>query len=266
MGKFRVKRDKAAGSAGTLQRRTLLAGLAGSVLSGAGLSARSADVADSANVIRAIDATYDMTVISTGTVYGHEHWSLFVHPDGSRTVSIRMINNEFNLFRTIVHRVDAQFRTMECQLLYYRNGRRMGSAWFQVEGGTLRAEANLPAGRLTQTVAVPEHFSMVNHAAAVEGWHFWYCQKDGAPHEANLYNLRVDATTPEGVLGRVHTRTIQHLGAEDTTTPAGTFACDHYAFGDQSRIWVHGEDRMPVRLRFEAADTEFVLSKWQPMA
>ncbi len=207
-----------------------------------------------------------MTVISTGEIFGHEHWSLYVHPDGSRTISVRMINNQFNLFRTIVHRVDKQFRPLECQLLYYRDGKKMGSAWFQVDGHTLHAEANLPSGRLTHTVDVPEQFSMVNHAAAAEGWHFWYCPKDNAPHQATLYNLRVDATTSEAVLGRVHTRTIQHLGSDDIETPAGTFASDHYAFGGPSRIWVHGEDRMPVRLRFEAADTEFVLSKWQPIA
>lgn len=247
-------------------RRAVLGGFAGAATLASLGKSRAGDVADSVNVTRALDATYDMTVISTGEVFGHEHWSLFVHPDGSRTVSVRMINNQYNLFRTIVHRVDAQFRPLECQLLYYRDGRRMGSAWFQVDGNTLHAEANLPSGRLTHTVAVPEQFSMVNHAAAVEGWHFWYCPKDDAPHQATLYNLRVNATTSEGVLGRVHTRTIQHLGAEEIETPAGTFASDHYAFGDPSRIWVHGEDRMPVRLRFEAADTEFVLSKWQPIA
>ena len=245
-------------------RRSVLGGLAGSAVVGFGAPVFGADVANSSNVVRAVEATYDMTVISTGEIFGHEHWSLFVHPDGSRTASVRMINNQYDLFRTIVHRVDAQFRPIECQLLYYRGGKKMGSAWFQVDGGMLHAEANLLTGRLKHAVAVPEHFSMVNHAAAVEGWHFWYCPKDNAPHQATLYNLRVNATSSEGVLGRVHNRTIQYLGTEDKVTPAGTFASDHYAFGDPSRIWVHGEDRMPVHLRFEAADTEFVLSKWQP--
>lgn len=247
-----------------LPRRAVLGGLASASVIGSSPLAFGADVADSSNIVRAIDATYDMTVISSGEVFGHEHWSLYVHPDGSRTISVRMINNQYNLFRTIVHRVDEQFRPLECQLLYYRDGKRMGSAWFQVDGDTLHAEANLPTGRLTHTVSVPKQFSMVNHAAAAEGWHFWYCPKDNAPHQATLYNLRVNATTSEGVLGRVHTRAIQHLGTEDKVTPAGTFAADHYAFGDPSRIWVHGEDRMPIHLRFEAADTEFVLSKWQP--
>ena len=161
--------------------------------------------------------------------------------------------------------MDANFRPLECQLLYYRGGARQGSAWFQVEGNRLRAEANLPTGRVTHEVEVPDEFSMVNHAAAAEGWHFWYCPKDGREHQATLYNLRVDATSAEGILGRVHTRTIQHLGTEETTTPAGTFACDHYAFGEPSRIWVHGPDQMPVRLRFEAADREFVISQWTTM-
>jgi len=57
----------------------------------------------------------------------------------------------------------------------------------------------------------------------------------------------------------------QHLGAEPATTPGGTFACDRYAFGDPSRIWVHGEDRMPVRLRFAAADRGFVVAAWKVM-
>ncbi len=242
-------------------RRKLLMGLGAT----AGLTALSLSSARSANVIRAIEATYDMRILSTGEVYGHENWSLYVHPDGSRTISVRLINRDYDLFRTIVHRVDANFRPLECQLLYYRGGTRQGSAWFQVEGNRLRAEANLPTGRVTHEVEVPDEFSMVNHAAAAEGWHFWYCPKDGRDHQATLYNLRVDATSAEGILGRVHTRTIQHLGAEEATTPAGSFACDHYAFGEPSRIWVHGPDQMPVRLRFEAADREFVISQWTTM-
>lgn len=224
------------------------------------------DVANNPNVVRGIEATYDMKVLSTGEVFGHEHWSLYVHPDGSRTVSVRLINNDYNLFRTIIHRVDADFRPLECQLLYYRDGERMGSAWFQVDGNKLTARAESPRGRLEHTVTVPDQFSMVNHAAAVEGWHFWYCPKDGQPHDAKLYNLRVNATTPDGVLGRVHTRTIQHLAEEEIETPAGTFACDHYAFGDPSRIWVHGVDQMPVRLTFAEMDREFVISRWDVMA
>lgn len=224
------------------------------------------DVAGSVNVVRGLEATYDMKVLSTGEIFGHEHWSLYVHPDGSRTVSVRLINNDYNLFRTIIHRVDAGFRPLECQLLYYRDGQRMGSAWFQINGDTLTAEAVSDRGRLHHTVAVPKNFSMVNHAAAIEGWHFWYCPKDGQPHEATLYNLRVNAKASEGVLGRVHNRTIQHLGEDQIETPAGSFDCDHYAFGDPSRIWVHGEDRMPVRLRFEQADREFVVSRWDVMS
>lgn len=223
------------------------------------------DVAGSPNIVRGIDATYDMKILSTGEIFGHEHWSLYVHPDGSRTLSVRLINNDYKLFRSIIHRVDADFRPLECQLLYYRDGARMGSAWFQIDRDTLTAEAVSERGRLYHTVAVPQNFSMVNHAAAAEGWHFWYCPKDGRPHQATLYNLRVNAKEAEGVLGRVHTRTIQHLAEEDVETPAGTFACDHYAFGDPSRVWVYGQDRMPVWLRFEQADREFVVSRWDVM-
>ena len=168
------------------------------------------------------------------------------------------------MFRTIIHRVDEQFRPLECHLNYYRDGERQGSALFRVKGNTLSATADMPMRQLTHEVAVPDQFSMVNHAASAEGWHFWYCPKDHAVHEANLYNLLVGTDTPLGVMGRVHTRWIQFLGEDETETPAGTFACDRYAFGDPSRIWVHGEDRMPVRLRFAEADREFVLSEWQP--
>ncbi|MEQ9110077.1 MAG: hypothetical protein RIF37_02225 [Rhodospirillaceae bacterium] len=242
-------------------RRRLVLGLGAT----AGLVAIPQEDARSANVVRAIEATYDMRILSTGEIYGHESWSLFVHPDGSRTLSVRLINRDYDLFRTIIHRVDAAFRPLECQLLYYRGGTRRGSAWFRIEGNRLRAEADLPTGKVTHDVEVPDEFSMVNHAAAAEGWHFWYCPKDGKEHQATLYNLRVDTTSAEGILGRVHTRSIQHLGAKETTTPAGTFACDHYAFGEPSRLWVHGPDQMPVRLRFEAADREFVLSQWVTM-
>lgn len=261
----------------TSRRQVLVGSLAGLGASlGSGLTpltlpqqgiafAYDGEVADNPNVVRALNAAYEMRILSTGEIFGHEHWTLFVLADGTRTLSVRMINNDFNLFRTIIHRVDERFRPLECHLNYYRSGQRMGSAWFRTQGKMMTAAADLPSSQVSQEIPVPDHFSMVNHAASAEGWHFWYCPKDGAVHDATLYNLRVGAAdSPSGVLGRVHTRWIQFLGEDETETPAGSFACDRYAFGDASRIWVFGEDRMPVRLRFAEADREFVISEWRP--
>ncbi len=177
----------------TLSRRgaifNTLAGLGTSASLVASLRASlsfAGEVEDNPNVVRALNGAYEMRILSTGQVFGHEHWTLFVHPDGTRTLSVRMINNDFNLFRTIIYRVDERFRPLECHLNYYRNGERQGSALFRIRGNTLSATADMPARQLSHEVAVPDQFSMVNHAVSAEGWHFWYCPKDNAVHEATL--------------------------------------------------------------------------------
>ena len=83
------------------RREAVITSLAGMGLYGgfgAVMNSRSSfagEVEDNPNVIRALNAAYEMRILSTGQIYGHEHWTLFVHTDGTRTLSVRMINNDF---------------------------------------------------------------------------------------------------------------------------------------------------------------------------
>ncbi len=223
-------------------------------------------VGDSVNVTRMVQGRYDLTVLSTGRSFGFETFSLFVHGDGTRTLESQIVNNDVNLFRSTIYRVDDRFRPLDCHLVLYKDGTQLGSTWVTVKGNTLHAAADTMGSRLTHTVEVPDGFSLVPHAGAADGWHFWYLDHAAARDtdvNGRVYMMRVNRETPVGLLGRMIDRPLSYLGPETVPLAGQEFACDVYTFGRPAKLYVTGEDRIPARLRYEAADRDFHLTEWK---
>ena len=241
-------------------RRAALAGL-----SALPVAATAGPIADSANVERGVRGRYRLTVRSSGEVFGFEDFSVFLHPDGTRTLESRIVNNDVSLFRAVIYRVDARFRPRDCHLVLYKDGSLLGSAWVTVNEGQLTARANTMGADILHRVQVPEEFSLVPHAGASDGWHFWYLNTKAPmvePATGAVYMMRVNRQTAVGLLGRLIERPIQFHGRETAGTPAGRFDCDVFTFGPPARLWVTGPDRLPVRLLYAQADREFLLEEY----
>lgn len=220
----------------------------------------------SVNVTRMIQGRYNLTIRSTGRSFGFETFSLFVHGDGTRTLESQIVNNDVNLFRSTIYRVDERFRPLDCHLVLYKDGTQLGSTWVTVKGNTLHATADTMGSRLTHTVEVPDAFSLVPHAGAADGWHFWYLDHRAARNTdvtGRVYMMRVNRETPVGVLGRMIDRPLSYLGTETVPLAGQDFSCDVYTFGRPAKLYVTGEDRIPVRLTYEAADRDFHLTEWK---
>ena len=248
---------------GDWSRRAALGGLAALPL-----TTTAGPIADSANVERAVRGRYRLTVRSSGETFGFEEFSLFLHPDGTRTLESRIVNNDVSLFRAVIYRVDARFRPRDCHLVLYKDGSQLGSAWVTVNEGQLTARANTMGADITHSVQVPDEFSLVPHAGASDGWHFWYLDAPAPmvePATGAVYMMRVNRETAVGLLGRLIERPIQFHGRETTSGPAGRFDCDVFTFGTPARLWVTGQDRVPVRLLYAAADREFLLEVYDLM-
>lgn len=231
-----------------------------------GLSWAQSDIADSVNVTRMIQGRYDLTVLSTGRSFGFETFSLFVHGDGTRTLESQIVNNDVNLFRSTIYRVDERFRPLDCHLVLYKDGTLFGSTWVTVKGNVLHATADTMGTRLSHTVDVPDGFSLVPHAGASDGWHFWYLDQTEALNTditGRVYMMRVRRDSPVGLLGRMMDRPLSYLGEETVPLAGQDFACDVYTFGRPAKLYVTGEDRIPVRLKYEAADRDFHLTEWK---
>ncbi len=253
---------------GALPRRGMLMGVA----AGAAVAAvprqgvSQSAITSSANVVRMIEGRYDLTELASGRRFGFEQFTLFVHGDGTRTLESRIVNNDVSLFRSAIYRVDARFRPLDCHLVLYKDGTQLGSAWVTIKGNTLHALADTMGTRLSHTVDVPDAFSLVCHAGAADGWHFWYldpAQAGGADVTGKVYMMRVNRESPVGVLGRMMDRGVSYQGKETVELAGQVFATDVYTFGRPAKLYVTGEDRIPVRLRYEAADRDFYLTDWK---
>ena len=218
------------------------------------------------NVLRIKEGRIRYQTISTKEEVGYEDWRLIVQSDGSRTMESTVINNDRQSMRSMVHRVDANFRPLECYLNYYGAGKRLGSGWFQVVDNDLYAVADTPNGRLTQHVKVPDVFSMVPHPAATDGWHFWGHDKSRpGPQPHAIYNLQTQADNAGSVLGRNQPRTTELTGTGDTTVPAGTFPTENWKLGANFASHTTGEDSIPIYLSYEKFDREFVCVEYKEL-
>ena len=248
---------------GPPSRRAVLAGSAA-----LGLSAKSAwawNPTANPNVVRAAEGRLAFRVTSTQENAGYDDWRLLVHPDGSRTLESTFLNNDQNWksVRSIVHRIDVRGRPIECYIVYYKNGDRLGSGWFHVEGETLYAVAGSPNGRLTHELSVPDWVSIVSHAPCTEGWHFWGFDENGPARQTmTLYNLQPYAENTGSVLGRIQSRDVERLETGVIETEAGRFDGTFWAFGTAAKIWTATEDHLPVKMLFEGVDREVELTHY----
>ena len=214
------------------------------------------------NIIRWSEGTIVYRTIEAQRVRANESWRLTVHPDGSRTLRSYVDNFDAETNLNMIHRVAANFRPLESLVTYWTRGEYRGAGLFAVDGSTLSATVSGPDGSATESIEVPDGFSIVPHPLASDSWHTWHFDKaKGGVQQITMYNLQV--TAPENgipVLGKIQNGTMTFEGVEDVTVPAGTFVTDHYKIGESIHVWVTGPDNMMVRYAMPARDLEYVLT------
>ena len=213
-----------------------------------------------ANIIRWAKGKIEYRVLSTGERNGEEDWYLTVHPDGSRTMRAvnRLDNVDFH--RSVILRVEENFRPLEVMATYWIRGAWAGSGLFTIDDNVLEAVANTPNGRLTQRLAVPKNFSVIPHPLSTNSWQTWHYDKArGGDQPTTVYDMDARADRSGSLLGRLSTQNVRFIGSETLTTPAGTFLTDHFRIGDGVELYVTGPDALMVKFVWTAADREYIL-------
>jgi hypothetical protein len=224
-------------------------------------TAFAAELGQNPNATRWSEGTIVYRTIETQRVRAHESWRLTAHPDGSRTIRSFVDNFDAESQLNMIHRVAKDFRPLESLVTYWSKGNYRGSGMFSVDGPTLTATLSGPHGPLTETLDVPEKFSMVPHPLATDSWHTWYFDKaKGGAQTTTLYNVQIAAPSDTPALGRLENGTMTFEGVEEVTVPAGTFTTDHYTMNDSIHVWVSGPDNMMVRYAMPTRDLEYVLT------
>lgn len=220
--------------------------------------------ADNANIVRTAKGEYSYINQDTGEVVGHEDWSLLVDRSGMRTFTINQNWHERDYVTRTILSLDADLRPIETFQTRWDEDGWTSSGVYTVVENTVTAVVTGRSGRATQTLEVPEGFSMVPHPLATDGLHFWYVDSPvGETIEGMVYNIRKRDEVSGGVLGVVHTVELTYLGIESLTTDAGTFETKHFNMSGNSDFWIDARDGILVRLSYGPEGTRYDLTAYE---
>ncbi|RMB07629.1 hypothetical protein [Eilatimonas milleporae] len=226
------------------------------------IAAAQSDSRSNTSIVRQSRGTLEYRKLSDGALVGSEEWTLTVHPDGSRTLAARNRYDAYDVQRHVTHRVAKDFRPLETLAVYWARGEWRGSGLFMTRGNQFEAVVTTPDGVLRQEMPVPENFSLVPHPLQSNAWHGWYYDKaKGGPQPVRWIDIIVARPEATFMLGKLSKTTLEFIGEEEMTTPAGTFTVDHFRVGGVD-YYVTGEDSIMVRFVWELLDTEFVLTSY----
>lgn len=217
-----------------------------------------------AAIVRRASGTYRYETLSDARARGEERFQLFVHPDGTRTLTVWHDLAARNAQFTVVLRAAADFRPLEAFVSYWNAASFKGSTHFLVDGAVLTATSRGPYGQVSQSLEVPPVFSIGTHPVAGDGWHTaGYDGARGGLQVLNLLSVEASADLTLPALGTLVPLTVERLGEEQIDVPAGRFTAVRWRLAGVNDLWVVGEDRLVVKSVIAARDLQYVLTQWE---
>jgi hypothetical protein len=215
------------------------------------------------NIVRWAEGKFAYRSLKEQRERGWERYRLTVHPDGSRTMlmwhDVFARNSQF----TVMLRADAAFRPIQAFISYWTAAGYKGAAMIDVEGDTLTARSAGPAGRATQTTAVPARFSLGSHPVSADGWHMAAEDpKAKGRQTGTVYSMEASTDMTKPVLGELRPQEFEIVGPETVTVPAGRFEATHYKVSGTVDVWIMGPDRLMVRMVNAPRDLDYVLAEF----
>jgi len=214
------------------------------------------------NVVRQWSGTLLMQTKRDKRYRGIEEWRMFVHSDGSRTMTLSKDFLAFNALQVMTAHVDENFRPIDVYASYWAANGYRNSVRVALLGDELRAASEGPRGHANKVIKVPHEISIVTHGESMNGWYLWQGRqhtKDNV-HSGIEFNLN-PMPRAEGLSGgSLRPFTFQYIGKETVTVPAGTFETERYLLSN-IELWVTGTDRILVKQAITDADKEYILTR-----
>ena len=212
-----------------------------------------------ASVRRWAEGEYAYTTVGGARDRGWERFRVTVHADGTRSLlmwhGLRARNAQF----TSLLRSSASFEPLEAWVSYWNDGKYKGSASIFRDGDALELESHGAWGTYREHGAVSSPFSIGTHPIAGDGWHLWV--ESLGPGPARVFGLEAGVGPDKPIRGALREMPFERIGEERIAVPAGEFDTVHYRIGGGTDIWLHGTDRLMIRMLNEAADREYVLTR-----
>lgn len=212
-----------------------------------------------ATILRSASGVLDCTTLGKGEPCGRETWTLTVQADGSRTLRSFYDGGRDAQQINVIYRVDAAFHFLDAFSTAYSKGKLLGSGFYVADGSLLRVTTRGAAGFRAEDLPLPQGYSVLLHPPSLDGWHFGrYDSTAGGRQKLPTF---IYGGVDGGPRLAQFPITLEYVGRETITVPAGTFETDHYHFGKDTEVWLMGPDHTMVRHEYRAADTRFELAQ-----
>ncbi len=210
-------------------------------------------------VLRAVAGTLECRSIAAGTPCGTDTFLMTVQADGTRTLRARAELPARGMQIDITLRVDRDFRPLNAFSQTYSEGAFLGAGFWAVDGGTMTALIRTPVRIAEEKIPVPPAFSMLLHPVAADGWHFGgYDRAKGGRQEISRCAVGAARESIRCAFGPA----LLELVAEETiSVPAGSFRTSHYRFGDNTDVWLTGEDLLVVQHEYRTFGIRYQLTE-----
>ncbi|MEZ5498199.1 MAG: hypothetical protein R3E77_02085 [Steroidobacteraceae bacterium] len=221
-------------------------------------------MAGNRSILRRASGRYAYTTLDGHEQRGSEEFTLLVHPDGSRTLSIWHDLRARDAQFTVVLRVAQNFRPLEAYVSYWNAGAFKGSALMRADGKRLTTDSRGPQGVLHLEQNVPEQFSIGTHPVAADGWHGWYLSSDESSGTLSILTMEASGDLTLPVKGSLNSLPIERIGDETIAVAAGRFKTTHYRLASVNDLWVIDEpDRLVVRSIIAARGLKYELTRFE---
>jgi hypothetical protein len=170
---------------------------------------------------------------------GREWFATTWHADGQRTlraiceIDAGLAANRA-VTRDVTYTVDAERRPLDCFVRLHRDGRFLGTGWFNFRDGVAECEAwGVPLGRVAQRFDGSRPPSFGAHALTCDVTHLERFDHAGGARIQPARGVYLSSPEHDGCSGpMLHPIDfdIEYLGRETITVDAGTFETDHYRF------------------------------------
>ncbi len=203
-----------------------------------------------------------------GAEIGREWFTVTKHTGGQRTFRAMCEMDDHDVLRDVTYSVGPNWQPLDCFVRLTIHDQFVGSAWFRFDEFGAECEAFTAAeGRMRQTMTqygAPQSFGA--HPIICDMWHLSQFDKSGPKRQT--INAMLSSPAPDGGTGPMLARselTIEYLGQEKITVPAGTFDADRFEFvlGEphpaNEELWCLGEDIIPLKIAYPIYNSTYEL-------
>lgn len=201
---------------------------------------------------------------------GREWFTLTCHSSGERTLRTLSEIDESQILRDTVMSFDGRWKPLDAFVRLTVKDRFIGSGWYKFfDQGAECQTFTADGGRISQKMAFEDYPpSFAAHSLAGDIWLTGAFDRTNNESVQTIEPILMSSLLPDGSSGPMLGRTelsMEYLGKEDITVPAGTFEADHFRYllanmdlPDED-VWCFGEDLIFVKARWDLYSTTYEL-------